>query len=133
MRDYPLPKCAEPRLIQPNKGAFPFQGVCPACSKGTAILELGDLLRISSTSYVGLGRSSLCSYVVVVVAQHAPRLGGPDGYYFFPGSKPQLNLDEVPENVAWPIREALECCSNRCYTASAVLIRKALEHLCLDQ
>ncbi len=58
---------------------------------------------------------------------------GKEGVTTFPAQRVDFEKDGVPERVMAPLDEALECHANGCYTAAAMMTRRALEEICDDK
>lgn len=44
-----------------------------------------------------------------------------------------FETDNIPQNVLQPFEEAIICHSNKCYIASAIMLRKTLEEICIEK
>jgi hypothetical protein len=51
----------------------------------------------------------------------------------YPPERIDFDCADIPASIARSFEEAITCHANRCFTASALLVRKALEELCSDQ
>ncbi|HWH43550.1 MAG TPA: DUF4145 domain-containing protein [Thermoleophilaceae bacterium] len=51
----------------------------------------------------------------------------------YPVERIDLDTSALPENVLRALDEAATCHANSCYVASAMMVRKTLEEVCLDQ
>ena len=51
----------------------------------------------------------------------------------FPSLKISFNSERIPDRIKNVFDEALLCHGNNCFTASAIMIRKTLEEICLDK
>jgi hypothetical protein len=51
----------------------------------------------------------------------------------FPTQRIDFDRTDIPENVIKSFVEAITCHAEGCYTASAIMIRKTLEEICLDR
>ena len=58
---------------------------------------------------------------------------GREGVTTFPAQRVDFEKDGVPAHVMAPLEEALECHANGCYTAAAMMTRRALELVCDDR
>jgi hypothetical protein len=55
---------------------------------------------------------------------------GKEGVTTFPAQRVDFEKDGIPEHIMAPLDEALECHANGCYTAAAMMTRRALEEIC---
>ncbi len=51
----------------------------------------------------------------------------------YPSLKITFNSEKIPDRIKNTFDEALICHGNNCFTASAIMIRKTLEEICLDK
>jgi hypothetical protein len=51
----------------------------------------------------------------------------------YPGLSLGINTEAVPARIAASFQEAELCFANNCFTASAMMLRKTLEEICLDK
>lgn len=51
----------------------------------------------------------------------------------YPITKLDFNKDDIPTQIAETFEEAIICHANKCYIASAIMVRKTLEQLCKDK
>jgi len=51
----------------------------------------------------------------------------------FPPLRIDFNSDGVPEKVKQTFEEAITCHANKCYIASAIMIRRTLEEICYER
>lgn len=51
----------------------------------------------------------------------------------YPITKLDFNRDDIPTKIAETFEEAITCHANKCYIASAIMVRKTLEQLCKDK
>lgn len=51
----------------------------------------------------------------------------------YPMTKLDFNKDDIPTEIAESFEEAIICHANKCYIASAIMVRKTLELLCKDK
>lgn len=51
----------------------------------------------------------------------------------YPITKLDFNKDDIPTQIAKTFEEAIICHANKCYIASAIMVRKTLELLCKDK
>ena len=51
----------------------------------------------------------------------------------YPVTQLDFNKDDIPTQIAETFEEAIICYANKCYIASAIMVRKTLEQLCKDK
>lgn len=51
----------------------------------------------------------------------------------YPPETVDLDVTDVPASIANALEEAITCHAVKCYTAAAMLVRKSLEQLCVEQ
>ena len=51
----------------------------------------------------------------------------------YPITRLDFNKDNIPTHIADTFEEAIICHANKCYIASAIMVRKTLEQLCKDK
>lgn len=51
----------------------------------------------------------------------------------YPSERIDFEKNGIPKNVLSTFEEAITCHANQCYIASAIMIRKTLEEICLDR
>ena len=51
----------------------------------------------------------------------------------YPITRLDFNKDDIPTQIAETFEEAIICHANKCYIASAIMVRKTLEQLCKDK
>lgn len=51
----------------------------------------------------------------------------------YPTAKLEFNKESIPNQIAETFEEAIDCYANKCYVASAIMVRKTLEQLCEDK
>jgi hypothetical protein len=51
----------------------------------------------------------------------------------YPAERIDFDSTDIPTTVVAAFEEAITCHANQCYTAAAIMIRKALEGLCNDR
>lgn len=50
-----------------------------------------------------------------------------------PRQRPPISTENVPQRIADSFNEAVDCYSNNCFIASAIMCRKTLEEICTDK
>ena len=51
----------------------------------------------------------------------------------YPAERIDFDATNLPASVLGSLEEAITCHANQCYVASAIMVRKTLEELCLDR
>ena len=114
--------------------AFKPTILCPSCGhRGTfEKLNMVDLV-IAPDLLVGFRRcpNDWCHCLI----QFARNLRAIDNAVIevFPFLRIQFDRTNIPEEVLSALEEAIACHANGCYVASAIMIRKTLDLLCLKQ
>ena len=108
---------------------------CPHCGNIGTFETIHDDIRC--TDYKGK------SVVIGIKKCPNPNCGGHAFVIYDPGSRSVLdsypitrldfNKDDIPTQIAETFEEAIICHANKCYIASAIMVRKTLEQLCKDK
>ena len=108
---------------------------CPHCGNIGTFETIHDDIRC--TDYKGK------SVVIGIKKCPNPNCGGHAFVTYDPGSRSVLdsypitrldfNKDDIPTQIAETFEEAIICHANKCYIASAIMVRKTLEQLCKDK
>lgn len=51
----------------------------------------------------------------------------------FPPERITFDTENIPQGVTQKLEEAITCYANRCYVASAIMVRRTLEEICADR
>ena len=102
---------------------------CPGCGQiGTfESIGIGDIYQ--GTYLVGLRRcpNDECHTAVLFIKQ------GKIIIQTFPFLRIDFDKTNIPGKILISLEEAITCHSNQCYIASAIMIRKTLDLLCIDR
>ena len=102
----------------------------PGCGhKGTfEAVGINDL-SISSGFIVGLRRcpNAFCRTIVYYIRQNSQLL------LTFPFDRIEFGRTDIPGPILSAFEEAISCHANQCFVASAMMIRKTLDLLCIDK
>ncbi len=110
---------------------------CPHCGHyGTFLSLVGgihDILvsdKYSSHHYLGIRRCprNECHGQLFFIANHSGNL-----IFTSPPQTISFEKENIPENILSAFQEAIICHSNNCYIASAIMIRKTLEEICVER
>jgi hypothetical protein len=106
---------------------------CPSCN------HFGTLEPFENVRDVTLGNSPV---PVVIGQRRCPNLSCQSHVFFvqkngevvslFPPSTIDFDPTNIPSRIVDSLREAIVCHANACYTAAAIMVRKALEEFCSD-
>ena len=115
----------------PSSG-FVLSVRCPHCGNNGTFETLGvnDINLPQSNVLLGQRRcpSTSCYGQVFFVNE---RLTGE--VFTYPAEGVELNRENVPKGILAAFEEAIACYSNRCYVASAIMIRKTLEEIAVEK
>jgi Domain of unknown function (DUF4145) len=109
---------------------------CPVClhegtldDHGVDLMILGDGLDGSWASGQRTCPNPSCRALLFVVYGRSSR----EVKASFPPERLDFDASDLPEGVREPLEEAIECHAQGCYKAAAVMVRRALEAVCVDQ
>jgi len=103
---------------------------CPHCGKEAAMNGIGvNDLDVGNGTWCGqrMCPNSECKGHMFVVQRQDKVIAS------YPPATIDFNPDGIPANIVASIDEALRCHSIGCFTASALLVRRTLEEVCLDK
>jgi hypothetical protein len=105
---------------------------CPHCgNNGTFqnIHNITDIYEQVSRSYLGVRKcpEPNCLGHIFFIKQTDDKI------LTFPSLRIDFNSDGIPPHIVNCFEEAITCHANKCYTASAIMIRKTLEVICKDR
>jgi hypothetical protein len=107
---------------------------CPLCKQqGTLdhVENITDLILLDQSPNIVLGQrrcpNPSCWNHVFVVKQANSVLVS------YPAERIDFDTTNVPATVTDTLEEAIACHANRCFIASAIMVRKTLEELCRDR
>lgn len=105
---------------------------CPHCGHNGTFESLGvnDLVLTDVRIQLGQRRcpNTTCHGHVFFVYQMAT-----NDLFTYPAEGVELNRDNVPKGILAAFEEAIACYSNKCYVASAIMIRKTLEEIAVEK
>ena len=58
---------------------------------------------------------------------------GQQGNRFLPPERIDFDKEGIPEGISQTLEEAITCFAERCYVASAIMVRRTLEEVCQDR
>jgi hypothetical protein len=135
-------------IIKPADGSNPngtgtvVNMRCPACRQlGTfeafdKIVDLIQSLRDDSdnsiTSYI-LGQRRCPNNICKAHIFFVHNMNTQTVVISYPAETIDFDSTSLPSNVLSALEEAITCHANRCFVASAIMIRKTMEELCLDR
>ncbi|TAK63642.1 MAG: DUF4145 domain-containing protein [Bacteroidetes bacterium] len=105
---------------------------CPGCGHyGTFKTLLNHDLRIVQSTIIGLRfcPNERCQTIVYFVLDEKTNLL----LQTFPPLRIDFDKTNLPDEILKCLEEAITCHANQCYTASAIMIRKTLDLLCVDK
>lgn len=102
---------------------------CPNCGRDGTFLNTGQDLCMPTGFLLGFRYcpNPNCKTLLIAVFKSGILVRT------YPGSNIKINVDNVPERIKNTFVEAVDCFSNNCFTASAIMIRKTLEEICIDK
>lgn len=118
--------------IGSNHPPIPISITCPVCKKVGIFNHpnnnIADL--VVRKYYLGhrMCPNKECKAHVFII--HEPLSGE---LHLYPPSKIDFNSENIPSNIVETFEEAITCHSNECYKASALMVRKTLEEICMDK
>jgi hypothetical protein len=138
-------------IVQPHDPTMTISIRCPSCrQRGTFESvnvhdlfndtqeqfqfknEAGDVTReVLITRFFGQRRcpNPKCrAHIFFVYEPHLERL-----LVTYPAERVDFDATNIPEAVLKSLEEAITCHANRCYVASAIMVRKTMEELCHHQ
>lgn len=109
---------------------------CPHCGHIGVFLSLGvnDLVAHPNIhnrrEYLGIRKcpNSKCNGQLFFITDNAGKI-----LLTSPSETIPFEKDNIPEKVLNAFEEAIKCHSNSCFIASAIMIRKTLEEICIDR
>ncbi len=127
-------KAAEEPLVSGVDG-MPVDGPrvaarCPECGHESVFERFGEMKDLLYRGHVyGQRRcpNPNCDSHLFFITK------GKEGVTTFPAQRVDFEKDGVPEQIMTPLEEALDCHANGCYTAAALMTRRALELICDDR
>jgi hypothetical protein len=112
-----------------NYSVGKIPGECPFCGRIVTFEKLMDDLNdfhYKDWGYIGIRYcpNPNCHHLILFSMRKN------EGVRLYPPAKVNMNIQGITERMASILNEAATCYENRCYTAAAIMIRRALEHLC---
>lgn len=128
-------KSQAPEAVASGVDGMPVDGPrvaarCPSCGHESVFERFGELKDLLYRGQVyGQRRcpNPDCDAHLFFVTK------GKEGVTTFPAQRVDFEKDGVPEEIMAPLDEALESHANGCYTAAAMMTRRALELICDDR
>lgn len=114
--------------IQGQQG-FILLTTCPFCGRDGTFHNTGNDMPMQSGFCLGYRfcPNPNCQGLLVAVFEKGKLVRT------YPGSKVGINTENVPEKITAAFRESIDCYSNNCFVAAAIMIRKTLEEICIDK
>jgi Domain of unknown function (DUF4145) len=106
---------------------------CPACKQVGVFqpLPIQDAQFQSQGGHTTVGErlcpNPQCRALLFVALRGAARL------VTYPAERIDFDTSNIPETIVSALDEAISCHAHQCYVASAIMVRKALELLCVDR
>lgn len=112
---------------------------CPHCGHHGTFLDLGnkDIYTYYSTNgniqpqtFLGVRKcpNDNCKGHLFFIADNQRNI-----QFVSPSDMIPFDRENIPEKVMSAFEEAIKCHSNSCFIASAIMIRKSLEEICIDR
>lgn len=114
---------------------------CPHCGHQGVFLEVGIMDVITWTRHSGSATEHPVNYLGIRKCPNEKC----QGHLFFisdnnrnvlstsPSETIPFDKENIPDKVLNAFEEAIKCHSNSCFIASAIMIRKTLEEICIDR
>ena len=117
------------QIIDFNQGNGPTIVIdCPHCGKGGTFDRVGVPDLISQGVFFG---SRACTNPIC--RGHIFYIKSGEDIFIYPPFKIPINSEGIPYKILESFKEAIICHSNKCYIASAIMLRKTLEEICGDR
>ena len=102
---------------------------CPYCRKEIVAEALRQDLSIGSRYYSGQRRcpNKECQGLIFVIFYEGRLVAT------YPPTKIDFNSENIPQNIINTFEQAITCHSTGCFVASAIMVRRTLEEVCVDQ
>lgn len=116
-------------ISSPHQGNANISIRCPNCGhKGVFIVIVNDLL-INGSIYVGQRKcpNENCRGHIFFIRSSSHRI------FTYPSETIPFDKANIPTKILSAFEEAIICHSNQCYIASAIMIRKTLEEICINE
>lgn len=117
----------------PNSSHATIQTDCPHCGKSGTFdsVQANDIQ--SNTHILGIRRcpNPDCRDAIFFIKGNIQ--GNYSELLIYPSSKITFSTEGIPEKVLRAFDEAITCHSNKCFIASAIMLRKTLEEICDNQ
>ena len=110
---------------------------CPHCGNNGVFLSLGladiraeNHYNDKLTKYIGIRKcpNKSCNGQLFFITDNAGKI-----LLTSPSETIPFEKDNIPEKVLNAFKEAIKCHSNSCFIASAIMIRKTLEEICINR
>jgi hypothetical protein len=118
-----------------SAGKSPSQSLvkvrCPKCRRNGTFeaLNTNDVVLHPTGHIVGVRRCPDPDCYALIF--FASKLGGEEEYY--PAETIDFDATSIPPPIQKALEEAIKCHAQRCFVASAIMVRKTLEELCADR
>lgn len=102
----------------------------PVLTNDIAVYEVGYNSRLIVDIYIGIRKcpNTKCNGNLFFIADR-----NEDVTRIYPNETIPFDEENIPERVLNAFDEAIRCHSNMCFIASAIMIRKTLEEICIDR
>ncbi|MCX5893230.1 MAG: DUF4145 domain-containing protein [Deltaproteobacteria bacterium] len=104
---------------------------CPSCGHDATFLRIENLSDINVDGIFWIGQrmcpNPSCFGHILFIRTVDKILAT------FPALRIDFEKQGIPEKVLSIFEEAITCHANQCFTAAAIMIRKALEEICIDK
>jgi hypothetical protein len=108
---------------------------CPSCGKEGTLERINEVIDISTVFngehyIIGQRRcpNRKCHVHIFIVLNRTSEII--DSY---PAERIDFEKNNIPDNVLKTFEEAISCHADKCYKASAMMIRRTLEEICYDK
>ncbi len=106
---------------------------CPNCGKGGTFGRLSNIDDFCTKTVDGgyvLGQRECPNHKCKA---HIFFVMMPEGIITYPPIKIDFDVVNIPPDICSTFEEAINCHSQECYVASAIMVRRTLEELCKDK
>jgi len=109
------------------------KGICPHCKHQSVLQPINaECTDISASEHLLCGQRACsnpqCNGHVFVVREKNGELKRT-----YPYAAIDFDSTNIPENILNTFEEALKCHANKCYVASAIMVRRTLEEICKNK
>jgi len=117
--------------VQATPADFTLTARCPGCGHNSTFESLTGIqdLYVHANIWYGIRRcpSNTCRNLLFYIRSNLEVIAT------FPFLRIDFDKTGIPNKVLSALEEAITCHANKCYIASAIMIRKTLDLICIDR